>query len=363
MTREALEESWQFWRHVPQITKFGGLVDPGYLSEHYRMLCGMVAHFFLETQSTFSDDYFADRIANVALVFIEDEKANARAIEHDGARCIALNLGLLRQLWALFHMGLSANSFLDDHLDCPVDAAGSGQHDLPATHWQQEPPAEWSESRRELLHGLFSRALDFLVFHELAHHTRGHLDLVQAQFGLAIIDEADNADNDDEDDADQTIRHIEFDADLHAIDMMLISLERERPFESWLKGQSDQQYFLLALAILVVLQAFDLPHAQIDTFYRRSHPAPVHRAMRLVSALSKSFARIFGWDEAQRLREHDHVWYHGAQLALQLGMPKGRWHGSHTKDMGHQRFKIEEAKYLEFAEALDRKNIEKVRWE
>ena len=353
--RKYLDDAWPFWCEHAIVKQSGGLIDPGYLDAHDRMLCNMAAHFFFEAKTTFSDDYFADRIEHLSLVFIDNDTANARAIEDAEKCCIAVNLGLMRTIWALFHMGLSSDVFLADYLSCNVGGRLTDR-DLSKAQWQQEIPVTWSEERQTLMHDLFARSLDFLILHEIGHHTRGHIDLLNQQMGFAFIDEASNASL-GHGSLDALKRNIEFDADLDAIDMQLMTMDRDRAFSTWSSGQASDQYFLLSLAILATLQMFDLLHTAIEAQYGQSHPAPVHRAMRLVSALSRSFAELFQWTEEQRTREHDGVWYHGAQLAELLGMPEGRWRGSHSNDMGHDFFIEEEAKFLEFARNLDEQNI------
>lgn len=100
-------------------------------------------------------------------------------------------MGLLQRLWAAFQLGLSRPEFLADALDTPpiILAPEASIRRLRHAALHRLPLPEWSDERRQALWDLFRRAIMFFLCHELGHHARGHIDLVQERLGLDTIDE------------------------------------------------------------------------------------------------------------------------------------------------------------------------------
>lgn len=354
------EKAWPFWNRHPSVRRVGGIVDPGMLDEFHRMGCGWVRHFYRTALASHQGDEFADQFENITLFFMESSEVNAVAFERSGQRAVGVFTGTVRRLWWLFYT--AAN--IEDIFDFWVESAPARQGKFSVDEAISDPvwpqathdPMDWPQDRKEMLYDLFFRALDFLLYHELAHHARGHMEYVREVFGVSEIDEALNAAS-IADTAQETLRFIEFDADHFALDMILMAHEREHPLKALRSEQALGEYILQAVAIIGLFMLLDLRHTRISRQYMTSHPASVHRAMRLTSALAKTYQKGVGWTDDERLNAHDVAWWNASKIARALGLPEGRWHGDHTDDMDVERFRREEKRFLSFSRDLTQRII------
>ncbi len=357
MTDSDDERDWPFWTEVRDVQRAGGLIDPGYLDEFHRMACGYVRHFFRSAISTHRKEYYADQFDGLSLFFINSPTPNAIALERQQKRGVGVHLGAVRHLWWLFYRGVSTGQFLEHWFKSkPLGADISLEAAMADPIWREPGAGRLPADRAETMFDLFLRALDFLVYHELAHHARGHLPYVQEILGLDKLDEALNASVSEGADK-KILRLIEFDADVEALDMLLVALDHEIPVTSWPSEKAGTEFFLHAVAILAIFQLFDLDHTPVSEQYRRSHPASVHRALRVTGALSRAIGRQVGWTEDVRIDQHDTAWYAASEVATLIGMPEGRWRGQHTKLMDLDRFAVEEESFIKFSKRLTDRNM------
>ena len=347
------ERDWPYWASSPQILVAGGLIDPGYLDRFHRMSCGYARHYFRLALRAHSTDDFSDQFQNLSLMFVNSSRPNALAIEREGRRGIAVYLGILRRLWSLFQIALSSHEFLEGMISCELDGRlrVRGAPALDDSVNLLELADQWPEERAKVLYDLFARAVDFIVYHELAHHARRHLPFLRSSLGVDVIDEALSMHLTSSDAS--IFRFLEFDADHHALDMLITAADRERRFSLWTIEESETRCFQWTIAILSTFLLFDIDHIPIDDQYKTSHPAPVHRAMRMSAAISRTFAREFGWEEDRRVDWHDSAWWEVSVIAGLLGLPEGRWRGDRTDDMRWERFVEEERSFIAFSTELD----------
>ena len=218
--------------------------------------------------------------------------------------------------------------------------------------WENGAKTNLPKDRKALFFDLFLRAVNFLILHEWAHHARSHIEFLKNKTGFNIIHEAFSR-------SKKTggllnlKRNIEFDADVHAIDILTELIDEEVGSITPTPGQISDEFYRQALAIICLFQLFDIKHDSIDQQYEESHPPSVHRAMLCVHALATSFAEKYGWSKAQRIDEVDKAWYASSQLAAFNAFPKGRWHGDSNERMGEKRLETEINAYNKFSQELD----------
>lgn len=353
------EKSWVYWSEDCVVQQAGGLIDPGYLDEFHRMSCGWVRYLYLNAVSSLKDEHYSDQITNLSLFFIDSHEKNALALERQEAKGIGVHLGLIRSLWAVFYRGLGTGCLLKEWFveAAPLDRNISDEEAISDPIWRADDTITWEPDRLRTHHDLFIRRVDFIVYHELAHHVRGHISYLRSEFGLTEIDEALNftAEQGPKRDA---FRNLEYDADHAALDMIILALNKDVKFSTWSKSRGEREFFLQSLAIIILFQVLDEAHSPMRNHYLLSHPAPVHRAMRITNALSFTFAREFSWSDQEREEEHDLAWLAAAEIADLFNMPEGRWHGDTIDDMDHDHFLKEEEKFISFAHMLNALNDE-----
>lgn len=340
----------RFWQDQSAIRAAGGLSDPRTLDTWHRTTCGYVRHAVRSVLSAHANSEFKEQFHRLTLVFVASSQTNALALENEGQRAIVIFLGMVRRLWSNIQRSLGTERFLNGMFESDPPTKEADRASKQTLHLGED----WPEDRKLVLHELFRHAVEFLVCHELAHHARGHLPYVRKRHGAEFIDEALNAQTDRP--GNVFMRNVEFDADFHAVDLLIGSLEKTTDLNSWSEDRASTDHFLRLIAVICFFQMFDEDHQPIDKQYRSTHPAIVHRAVRTSSVLSKAIAHDFDWDDSRRIDEHDNAWLAAAQVALETGMPTGRWHGADTHRMGLARLQREEQRFFEFSRELDRFN-------
>ncbi len=342
-----LEGPWTPWRRDALIRSHGGLVDPTKLETFDSVACATLRTLYIEVRTLNRPTYYGDRFDRLSLFYVGNEAANALALERRGNRGIAVFLGLPRRLWSAFHLGLSNSGFLRDCFDseavplsAPADRALLCGSDLLFT------PENWPSERVDALNDLFDRALTFLLCHEIGHHLRGHLELVRDHLGFDVVDELRGAAASGPD--HRLLRMIEFDADIEAADLILLSVLDQAKVNGWSTDKTKAQGFQWMVAVITVFLVFDLEQLPNASHYQGSHPAPVHRAIITAGAFSRTFAREFGWTEEEREFFEDSAWEAVSDIAEQLGLIESRWWGTETAAMDLDLYKHEEKLFLEF---------------
>lgn len=152
------------------------------------------------------------------------------------------------------------------------------------------------------------------------------------------------------------LRFVEFDADLHALDMQWQSRDATRPFANRDEDHTASDLVIDVIAMTTVFMLLDAAHSSIDSDYATSHPPPVHRAMRATHTLADAYAQEFGWDWDYVMQLHDEGWTEASRIAAILRMPEGRWRGETTDEMYADLLAEEEQAFMEFSRALDEEN-------
>jgi hypothetical protein len=127
-------------------------------------------------------------------------------------------------------------------------------------------------------------AAEFVVSHELAYHARGHIDRLREAFGVVALDETLAMRAGKEGEGGKLLQMLEFDAEQHALELILWR-QIKTGAERFSRDEAEEDAFKMMLSAILVFMAFDLEHHAIETRYGHSHPAPVHRAMRITSTI------------------------------------------------------------------------------
>jgi hypothetical protein len=342
------QQDWRLWAKHPVVRKAGGLVHPGTLGPFERSTCGLIRYLFREAGKAATGASYSDRFEGLSLFFIDNPQINAMALEDGPRRGVGVHVGAAQRVWALLRLANETSEFLSATFDNPAPEASGNLFAIPE---------HWPEQRLDYLFEFYLYAADFIVNHELAHHARGHLDLVRDELGLAMIDEGLSMSAAPGSQAGRLLQLIEFDADHHALDMILQANVR--------KGFPDQgadwlmeDAFKLMLTVILIFLAFDLDHRPVDEAYIGSHPSPIYRAMRLTAAIVTTFHEAFGLDHAKLQDTHDWAWCEAADVARHIGMPEGRWWGEDEDIQAFQpRLEALEEDFFAFSRDLDQRNL------
>lgn len=342
------QQDWRLWARRPEVKLRGGLVHPGKLGSFERRTCGLIRYLFREAGKAAEGADYSDRFEGLSLFFIDNAQINAVALEDGPRRGIGVNLGVARNVWALLRLAVEHSEFLAASFKTPAPEASGDLFSIPE---------DWPQERLDYLFELYLYAADFIVNHELAHHARGHLDLVREELGVATIDEGLSMGAAAGSKAGRLLQLIELDADHHGLDLILQgNAKKQLPDQGadWL----IEDAFKLMLTTILVFLAFDLEHRPIDDVYFGSHPSPIHRAMRLTAAVVATFHDAYGLDHDRLLDTHSDAWCEAADIARRMGMPKGRWWGEDEDIQAFQpRLDALEEDFFAFSLELDERNL------
>ncbi|MEP4627150.1 MAG: hypothetical protein ABJR46_16535 [Tateyamaria sp.] len=282
----------------------------------------------------------------------------AIAYDHDGARAVILEVGLIRALWtraaSIAHLPpVLSNAF---PINNDVDQAW-----MASTCDVVPGMSDWdcSEDRAEYCFDLFLHMLEYVVVHEIAHHVRGHLALVNTSTGLHLIDELEarnelpsSVTSKD----DFLIQDLEFDADAQGLELSMAAMDEKHPFETdWDSKSAREWQFQLIFSQLMVAQVIDVAAKRDADYTPDGHPAPIHRAINYANLVSKSLHHLVGgpWDAYVNM--HSVAWSEAGYVAKALAYPKGRWHDDHGKKMKTGDYHILEQRYFASSRRLDRR--------
>lgn len=192
-----------------------------------------------------------------------------------------------------------------------------------------------TEERRDFGTEILCHMIDFAIHHEIAHDIREHVALLHGADSTSLIDEMLMFDAIA--DGDELPRLIEFDADLHALNLQMGEFRRHGEIASWPEAEMEDAFFKQLLAMIFVGQILDHRHTSVEEHGRFSHPAPIHRSILYAEVMVESFSEAHPWGRAKFDNLHDQAWYEASVAAAANGYPEGRWRGS---EMGDARFDL-----------------------
>jgi len=321
-----------FWTAYPYATGAGGALDPDTARQGDDPALALAGHVIAVNQPFLRQHRVWPRLQRCQTWLLPgSDQVNARAIQAGARRAVYLHGGLLRGLWNALHMLLGSSRFLADRFGWqvadlrPPPPAPGGVLLFPEVRGGNgtDPLSYLKEA--------YGRAVEFIYFHEIAHHGRDHIARLRAAGGQGFVDEglamAAGAGAKGE-----LVQLLEFDADLSAVDMCL----NATGFAGWTKGEAPRfadpdhmtsEFYLHLSGIVTLFMLLDRAAPDAPARYDRGHPPALHRAIRLSVALSDTVQSATGLSRAQVDPFLDQAWSEVVALAGRLGYPPGLWTG------------------------------------
>lgn len=133
-------------------------------------------------------------IENIGVYYVNNESINAWAVSErqTGLEFIGLTYMCSLQLKSYFSLLLSTKEFLadigsSDKEELSISDAILDLQNLTGQHFGKVHPK--CEERQKVAFALWHIAMDFLCFHEIGHHVRGHLLLLNNIYGYCEVSE------------------------------------------------------------------------------------------------------------------------------------------------------------------------------
>lgn len=283
---------------------------------------------------------------DVTFVLVEKSGINALAYSERGYDLVVLQTGMFEAMQDKIELSIQNESFLARYLPTNNSPQSGAFSFLTA----EGKPADQLNQRSLWALSFLSRAIDFILHHELAHLGREHHRRLAKHGAGLCIDEA--LAMSEGGIVGQTRWMLELDADIVAIDMMLVSMNAERPISEWGREQLEDEFFNILLTALLVCQLLDRDSYEMASYAGGCHPAPVVRAALLGRVLRYTFEKFDRVDPDGLLNLHDQAWWEASQVAKASGLRKGRWWGRDMNDVPDSLIDEIEAAYREFSAGL-----------
>jgi hypothetical protein len=333
------------WLAVPAVVRAGTLMrsrDGDALKPHWLV---RLEHILSVARQNMSVAGHGDRFADVAFDVADNTAANALAFQEGKNGLVLVFSGLFKALGSHIERALATTDFLSEYAPALNDRACSSLEVLSQCDIEQlDARSSWALS-------FFSRTIDFVVHHELAHLARGHHALLARSSEAMALDEAMAAGENVALISDRQL--MELDADANALDMILVEGNAERAFAEWPESFIEDEFFNTMLSVLMVCQVLDHAHRPVNAPGARSHPAPVIRAIQFGKVLSYTFEHLFPSMTERLIDIHDQAWWEASQVALACGLPEGRWHGEDMREVPEELVAAIDAGLSDFASRLE----------
>ena len=345
-----------WWASKPIVKRFGGLLSEQTAGESQWLQRERLHYVFDQITELLDDILIGCEASELTLLVTRSADSNALACKDAGARAIIVHIGLLEQLWSLIVRIAHA----------PTVRAIAYPFTLPDRSEGEGPSLDfvnWSlpNERTEFFLYVHLLMLEYIVLHEIAHHERGHLTLGVHNSKISLHDERlerTKACAMVRSDEAFSSRDLEFDADVYAIDLALLSLDAQFPFESdqWDQGEASGHLYQSLFAHLLVAQQLD-EQSPPETFPSPTHlhPAPVYRALNYTNLLTHGFHQIAGGSFDAYREAHDQAWTEASYVAELEGGSEGIWHGENIAEGLLERFHVDEKLCHEAVSRLDAK--------
>ncbi|RYG90041.1 hypothetical protein EU803_15615 [Loktanella sp. IMCC34160] len=344
------------WSKDIVVQDCGGLLAENSDWEGDAGLLYMVNHVFDTNKALLNRTRPELRVDDIAFLVTAGTGRRAIAYARDGARAIIVEVGLIRALWtraaSIAHLpGVLANAF-------PI-AEDIDQSWMAESCDSVPGMSDWdcSGDRAEYCVDLFLHMLEYVVVHEIAHHVRGHLKLVNAETGLHLIDETEaRTSKTPEVSAAEgfLVQDLEFDADAYGLELSLAAMDEKHPFAmQWDQASATEWQFQLIFAQLMVAQVIDDARKADGAYSADGHPAPLHRAINYGNLVSRSLQDLVGGPLQAYVDMHAVAWSEAGYVAKGLSYPKGRWHDDHGKEMATGDYQLLEERYFASSRRID----------
>ena len=290
---------------------------------------------------------YGNRFEGIEFRTVGNVRPNAIALRCQEQGLVLIQSGLFDAICAKIERAVRNPAFLPDYLPIaasPGAARFSFADGLP-NEAHAEPRARWAFS-------FLRRTVDFVIHHELAHLTRNHHDLLPNRTTTLAIEEALAASSTGR--GTHRRRMMELDADATALDMMLMEINAEHPLADWRPDDIEDEYFNTLLAVIVLCQVFDHDHQPLEPQQKRTHPAPVLRAIRFGEVLHATYEGQSLGDPVRMYGIGDQAWWEASTLAEADGLLRGRWWGDDMADVPQSLVDHYRDAHIRFNDAMER---------
>lgn len=251
-------------------------------------------------------------------------KVNARAFDLGAVGAVFIHGGLLTRLWDALARAVAGSVFLASRFSWKQPGPDAN---IPGGPWVVA-----NDKRSAYFLEAFGRAVEFVIFHEVAHLRRRHVRRYRDASGHDFIDEAFGMASEAVV-GSKLLQLLEFDADATALEMCLnatswFRAERGEGSSALDPDHLTSELFLRLLAGTVTFLALDLEAEQSAVSYLGQHPPSIHRAMRYSLLLGDTIRSLSVESDIEPFV--DQAWTELSFLARRLGVDGGRWH--HRQD-------------------------------
>jgi hypothetical protein len=317
----------KFWQVRGVVQRAGGVLDDASITERQVILLSRHQEAFEVLTDGLSTTRYAGSVGTVGLLGLRSATVNAWALSAPGRSAVAVSAGMLTAAADALATAIATGGLFNDaYPPDPEAPPGEVPSEIAGALLGDQAGPGLTGERIELLHELYCRVASFVVAHEIAHLARQHRTVLSAAGALSEIEGIDEARQLSGGQWGQEVtRLIEFDADVHGLDMLLATERPGRPPESWTKREVGETIFLIAFAIIVTLQLIDRGEAPLMLQSRQSHPPPIWRAVFATSLLLDTLHALWPHDR-EHLEEHlTMAWAEAEAVAKVLGHGQGRW--------------------------------------
>lgn len=349
------------WNAHHFVKKCGGLLDFSQITDGEKVLLETL-NSVVETNIQALKLKLPDlELEQVEFIITNGENRAAFAFQDDANQAVLIDMGLLRWFWeravAVIHIPSVLPDFLAFSSKDSLEWLNPSVELVPA-------PVDWDmpDERKDYCVEVFQHMLEHLVLHELAHHQRGHLDLVGGGEQFFALSETSIRALDwpsDDRQFEFHLQDLELDADASALDLSIAALDGKFPRDrfDWEFDTISETLFLILFSQMLVTQLFDDRNLQETDYPSNGHPAPVFRSINFSNLACRAFHSLAGGDWSAYKELHDAAWTEAGHVAEYFKLPFGRWHGECSRVLVTVHYTEIEQRYFEVAKWIDQ-NIE-----
>ncbi len=344
------------WQADPVVRSCGGLHVPSADYEGDESLIGILQHVFETNIDLLTKARPELELNKIDLLVTSGLDHRALAYRCRLGQAIIVEIGLLRAFWTRIATVAHIPAVLSDAF--PLERA-------PSVAWLSNDalvpgPDDWDmpQARIDYCFDILMFMIEYVILHELAHHMRGHLDLLSGASPVSFIDEAKARRRLPKPVVTASgflMQDIEFDADAHGLDQSLVAMNEKFPFSArWSVEDASEWLFQMVFSQILAAQLFDRDGRALCDYASDGHPAPVHRSINYSNLAARTLHAVIGGDWETYRDSHDAAWYESSLVAGYLDYPAGRWHGERDPDLMIGNFPELERRYFGSSDRLDR---------
>jgi len=328
----------------PIVRHLGGTIDASSFAPIDNWLVNQVHHVW-KTNLKWLDPFVGGlKLNQIQVIITQGNVVNAVAYRKHNLRAIVIPIGLLKELWRIVYECAHTPSVLSVAFTIAKNTKTN------CKIFEGEHPADWTldSHRREYFLHIFCYMIEYVLLHELAHHTRGHLDdHERSGMAVASIDEKKARQKPLSTLNGSGHRDIEFDADAFGLNLSLNALNNQLPIEkSWSVEIALEQLFLLVFSQLLVAQQLDDPENKDQSRSAAEHPSALYRSINYSNLVTKTLFRLVGGAWQEYMDQHDAAWTEASFIAQHLNTQQRHWYDKDIEQDYSADFLIQEEHFF-----------------